>query len=145
MAGPGVARAPLGTRIRRIATPPRANCFPCALTHVRENQQGMVAIIPSLIETDSLIALVRDADGSVRAALTCWSVAISAFIILRVPREVLLACVIAAMATVGLAATLADLPPDRAAASASKPVPDSAGDRPSMPLRGLAAAAHSRE
>ncbi|WP_119300857.1 hypothetical protein [Dongia deserti] len=105
----------------------------------------MVAISPSLVDADLLSAFLRDVDGNVRTALICWGIVLSAFIVLRVPREVLLGCMIAAMATVGLAATVVDLAPERAVASASKPEPAPAKNGAPMPLRGLAAAPHNRQ
>jgi hypothetical protein len=73
---------------------------------------------PSLLDPD-LTAWLNDVDGNVRAAVICWGVALSAFIILRIPREVLLGCLIVAGATVGLATTLADMRPGPATASPS--------------------------
>jgi hypothetical protein len=71
---------------------------------------------PTLLDTENLAWLLRDGDGNLRAALTCWGVVLSAFIILRIPREVLLGCLIVAGATVGLAATVIDLTPEHAVA-----------------------------
>ena len=73
---------------------------------------------PTLLDAENVAWLLRDGDGNFRAALTCWGVVLSAFIILRIPREVLLGCLIVAGATVGLAATVIDLAPERAVASA---------------------------
>ena len=72
---------------------------------------------PTLLDAENVAWLLRDGGGNLRAALTCWGVVLSAFIILRIPREVLLGCLIVAGATVGLAATVVDLTPERAAAS----------------------------
>ncbi len=70
------------------------------------------------LDAENVTWLLRDGDGNLRAALICWAVVLSAFVILRIPREVLLGCLIVAGATVGLAATVIDLTPERAAASA---------------------------
>jgi hypothetical protein len=68
-------------------------------------------------------AVLHDGDGSMRAALVCWAIAMSAFVILKVPRQVLLACLLAGTVTVGFAALLADTTPDEATASAAEPPP----------------------
>ena len=72
---------------------------------------------PTLLDVQTTAWLLRDDDGNVRAALICWGIVLSAFIILRIPREVLLGCLIVAGATVGLAATVMDLTPEQATAS----------------------------
>jgi hypothetical protein len=72
---------------------------------------------PALFDVETAASLLRDGDGNVRAALICWGIVLSAFVVLRIPREVLLGCLIVAGATVGLAATVVDLTPERAAAS----------------------------
>jgi len=66
---------------------------------------------PSLLKPDVTSWLLSDIDGNVRSALICWGLALSAFVVLRIPREVLLGCLIVAGATVGLAATVADVAP----------------------------------
>ncbi|NJM91804.1 MAG: hypothetical protein HC861_03335 [Rhodospirillaceae bacterium] len=73
---------------------------------------------PLLLDSD-LATWLRDADGNVRAAAICWGIVLSAFIILRIPREVLLGCLIAAGTTVGLAATVVDMNAGAATASSS--------------------------
>lgn len=71
----------------------------------------MVGLSSLFLDSESLSWLWRDVDGNVRAALICWGVTLSAFIVLRIPRAVLLGCLVAGVATVGLAATLVDLVP----------------------------------
>jgi hypothetical protein len=66
-------------------------------------------------------AFLHDGDGSMRVALVCWAIAVSAFVILKVPRQVLLACLLVGTVTVGFAALLADTTPDEATASAAEP------------------------
>jgi hypothetical protein len=87
---------------------------------------------PSLLEPDTVTWLLRDSDGHVRAAVICWGIVLSTFIILRIRREVLLGCLIAGAATVGLAAMAVDIAPDQAIASSPAPVA-------ATPLRGPAA------
>jgi hypothetical protein len=99
---------------------------------------------PSLLDPD-IATWLRDADGNARAAVICWGVTLSAFAILRVPREVLLGCLIVAGATVGLAATVVDLTPVRATASASAREVVSARTQSAAPARGLAAGSTMRE
>lgn len=72
---------------------------------------------PSLLDPDTGTWLLRDAGGNIRAALMCWGIVLSAFVILRIPREVLLGCLIVAGATVGLAATVVEMKPVAATAS----------------------------
>lgn len=72
---------------------------------------------PTLFDPETATWLLRDDDGNFRAALICWSIVLSAFVILRIPREVLLGCLIVAAATVGLAATVIDMVPEPAIAS----------------------------
>lgn len=67
--------------------------------------------------------LLHDADGNVRGALICWAIAVSALIVFRVPRQVVLACLVVAAATVGLAALVIDAAPVNAVASPSKSYP----------------------
>ncbi len=93
---------------------------------------------PSLLDPD-IASWLRDADGNARAAVICCGITLSAFAILRVPREVLLGCLIVAGATVGLAATVVDLTPGRATASASAREVVSARAQSATPLRGPAA------
>ncbi len=81
----------------------------------------MIGLNPLLLGVDPLNWLLRNADGNVRAALICWGVAIGAFIILRAPREVVLACLFAATVTVGLAALVMENVPAQAVASAIGP------------------------
>ena len=78
----------------------------------------MVGLNPLLLEMDPLNWLLRDADGNVRAALICWGLAIGAFIVLRAPRQVVLACLFAATMTVGFAALVIEVVPVQAIASA---------------------------
>src|SRR5262245_5082880 len=70
---------------------------------------------PALFDVDATTSLLHD--GNVRAAAICWAMVLSAFIILRIPRDVLLGCLVLAGATVGLAATVVDLTPEPAVAS----------------------------
>jgi hypothetical protein len=78
-------------------------------------------MLPSLnlVDTDTANWLLRAGDGNVRTALICWTMVVGAFVILRIPREVLLGCLIAAAATIGLAATVVEVAPERYAAPAS--------------------------
>jgi hypothetical protein len=89
---------------------------------------------PSLLDP-SVTTWLSDADGNARAAVICWGVALSAFIILRIPREVLLGCLIVAGATVGLAATVADMRPGPATASPSAREVVSVRPQAASPLR----------
>lgn len=72
---------------------------------------------PTLFDADTAAWLLRDSHGNIRAALICWGIVLSAFIILRAPREVLLGCLVVAGATVALAATVVEIAPERATAS----------------------------
>jgi hypothetical protein len=81
--------------------------------------------------------LLHDGDGSMRAALVCWAIAVSAFAILKVPRQVLLACLVAGTVTVGFAVLLADSTPVEATANAAEPSPSPASYR-SVPPRSAA-------
>ena len=83
----------------------------------------MVTINSLLAHQNTLDALLLDMDGNVRAAILCSAFVLSAFVVLRIPRPVLLGCLIAATASVGLAAAVIELTPERAIASAVKPVP----------------------
>ena len=91
---------------------------------------------PSILGPDVTTWLLSDADGNARAAVICWGIALSAFVILRIPREVLLGCLIVAGATVGLAATVVDIAPERATASPSAQEVVSARPQAAAPLRG---------
>jgi hypothetical protein len=91
---------------------------------------------PSLLDLDVATWLLRDADGDARAALICWSIALSAFVMLRVPREVLLGCLIVAGATVGLATTVVDMRPGPDAASLRAQEVVSARPQAAPPSRG---------
>jgi hypothetical protein len=84
---------------------------------------------------------LSDADGNARAAVICWGVALSAFVVLRIPREVLLGCLIVAGATVGLAATVVDIAPEPATAREIV----TARAPSALPPRGPAAGATTRE
>jgi hypothetical protein len=88
-------------------------------------------------ESHLLSRLLHDPDGNVRAALLCWGVAVSALVVLRVPRQVLLACLVVASATVGLASVLIDATPVDARVSASSQAQSPASYR-AVPLRGPA-------
>lgn len=99
---------------------------------------------PSLLDPD-VATWLRDADGNTRAAVICWGIALSALAALRVPREVLLGCLIVAGATVGLAATVVDVTPVRATAGPSAREFVSARVQSATPLRGPAAGSAARE
>jgi hypothetical protein len=90
---------------------------------------------PSLLDPN-VMTWLSDADGNARAAVICWGVALSAFIILRIPREVLLGCLIVAGATVGLATTVVDMRPGPATASPSAREVVSARPQAAAPVRG---------
>lgn len=100
---------------------------------------------PSLLDPDITTWLLSDADGNARAAVICWGVALSAFVILRIPREVLLGCLIVAGATVGLAATVVDITPGLATASPNAREIVSARATSATPLRGPAPGLATRE
>jgi hypothetical protein len=74
-------------------------------------------------DSETLSHLLQDADGNVRGALICWAIAVSALIVFRAPRQVVLACLVVAAATVGLAALVIDAAPVNALASSSKSQP----------------------
>src|SRR5262245_40519798 len=76
--------------------------------------------------------LFHDVDGGARAALLCWGIATAAFVILRAPRRILLACLITAAATVAFANMVVETMPAGAAV----------GNRPSA---GTAPAAFASE
>ena len=90
---------------------------------------------PSLFDPDIATWLLRDADGNTRAALICWGIVLSTFVILRIPREVMLGCLIVASATVGLAATVVDIAPEPAIASPSGQELVSMRRQPAIPAR----------
>ena len=94
---------------------------------------------PSLLNAETATLLLRDGDGNIRAALICWGFALSAFVILRIPREVLLGCLLIAGATVGLAATVADRVPERSTASLRASEVAAARGQTTLPLQGPAA------
>lgn len=100
----------------------------------------MVGFGPLLPEGTGIGELLRDADGHVRGALLCWAVAVASFVILRASRPVLLACLLVAAGSVGLAALILDAAPQRAAASAMPSVP---AERPhALPSRAGGFASH---
>jgi len=70
---------------------------------------------------ETISRILHDTDGNVRGAMICWAVVVSALVILRVPRQVVLACLVVASATVGLAALVIEAAPVNAVASASEP------------------------
>ena len=72
---------------------------------------------------ETISRILHDTDGNVRGAMICWAVVVSALVILRVPRQVVLACLVVASATVGLAALVIEAAPVNAVASASEPQP----------------------
>ena len=98
-------------------------------------------MLPSLnlVDTDTAHWLLRAGDGNVRAALVCWTMVLGALVILRIPREVLLGCLIAAGATVGLAATVVAVAPERDAAPASVAWTAAERGQIATPARGPAA------
>jgi len=100
---------------------------------------------PTLLDPETATWLLRDGDGNIRAAVICWSIALSAFVILRIPREVLLGCLIVASATVGLAATVIDMVPERAIASPRASEIAAIRGQTTLPLRGAAAAPSERK
>ena len=85
----------------------------------------MIGPNPLLGDMDIVTTLLRDADGNVRGAVTCWAIALCAFIVLRVPRQVLMGCLLAAAVTVGLAAIVIEARPTRAVADATRDPPSS--------------------
>jgi hypothetical protein len=103
----------------------------------------MIGLNLLVLETDPLNWFLRDADGNVRAALICWGVAIGAFIVLQAPRQVVVACLLAATVTVGFAALVIEAVPVQAVASATRPsavqanaiLPRSAPNRPKSDTR----------
>ena len=84
----------------------------------------MVAFSFLFLDPETVNGLLSDAHGEVRAALICWGIVLSAFIVLRVPRKVLLSCLIVATAIVGFAAMMVEIVPVQStASSASRPQP----------------------
>ncbi|HEY1386813.1 MAG TPA: hypothetical protein VGF43_24530 [Dongiaceae bacterium] len=90
-------------------------------------------------ETHVLSHFLHDPDGNLRAALLCWGIVVGALVVLRVPRQVVFACLVVAGATVGLASVLIDATPVDARVSAS-PSPQSPASYRMIPLRGPAPA-----
>jgi hypothetical protein len=97
----------------------------------------MVAFSFLLVDPEAVNGFLRDAHGDLRAALICWGIVLSAFIILRIPRKVLLGCLIVAAATVGLAATMIDVIPIQPSASAPRPQPAPANYRAAVQRGGF--------
>jgi hypothetical protein len=93
---------------------------------------------PTLLDPETASWLSRDSDGSIRAALICWGIVLSAFVVLRIPREVLLGCLIVAGATVGLAATVVEMKPQPATASPRPSEYVAMRGQIATPVRGLA-------
>jgi hypothetical protein len=100
---------------------------------------------PTLIEANLVTGLLRDANGDVRAALVCWGMVLSAFVILRIPREVLLGCLIAAGTTVALAVAVVEVTPEKAVASARTSEGAVTRDQMGSRLRGAGATPVERE
>ena len=100
---------------------------------------------PPLLDAETATWLLRDGDGNIRAALMCLGVALSAFVILRIPREVLLGCLLVAGATVGLAAAVIDMAPERAIADTRASEIVAARGQAAPPLRGAAAEPSERK
>jgi hypothetical protein len=78
---------------------------------------------PILSDLETATWLLRDGDGNIRAALICWGVVLSTFLILRIPREALLGCLIVAGATVGLAAAVVDMTEQATASPRAAEIP----------------------
>lgn len=97
----------------------------------------MVALGPLAVDDDIVTLLFRDPDGSVRSALMCWSIALAALAMLRVPRQVMLACLLIASVTVGLASVMIEAGSARVAVAAAKPTPSATSHR-SPPVRSAA-------
>jgi hypothetical protein len=94
----------------------------------------MVGLSPFLLlHTEPVSSLLRSADDNVRGALACWGVALGAFIVLRVPRTIILACLFAATVTVGFAALIIEAVPVQAVAGPSKTQPSPARQRAMPP------------
>ena len=77
--------------------------------------------IPLLLDMEPVSSFLRDADGNIRGALICWGMALGAFVVFRIPRQALLACLFVATVTVGFAAVVVEATPVRPIASSSKP------------------------
>jgi hypothetical protein len=90
-----------------------------------EDRKSMIEPGAHLGETQLLSRFLHDADGNLRAALICWGVVIGALVVFRISREVLLACLVVAAATVALASSVIDAGPVVAKAASSRP-PESA-------------------
>jgi len=97
---------------------------------------------PLAIDGEIVNWLFRDPDGSVRSALLCWSIALAAFAIFRVPRQVVLACLLIASVTVGFASAVIEAAPARIIVDAAKPAPSAIAYR-SPSLRPLASTGNS--
>jgi len=95
--------------------------------------ESVIGLGPLFVETQTVSRFLQDADGNLRAALACWGIAISALVILRVPRQVVLACLIVAAATVGLASLIIDIAPVRAGAASARPADSPASYRAMAP------------
>jgi hypothetical protein len=100
---------------------------------------------PTFLDAETATWLLRDGDGNIRAALTCWTMVLSAFVILRIPREVLLACLIVAGATVALATVVVDVAPEQAIASPRTSEIAVARGGAKLPMRGLAVESPERK
>lgn len=79
--------------------------------------------LSSLLFYPRMNGILPAIDDNVRTALICWGIVLSGFFVFRVPREVLLGCLVAAFATVGLAVVVIDTVPAQATAASAKPVP----------------------
>jgi hypothetical protein len=77
--------------------------------------------IPLLLDMEPVSSFLRDADGNIRGALICWGMALGAFVVFRIPRQALLACLFVATVTVGFAAAVVEATPVRAIVSPAKP------------------------
>jgi hypothetical protein len=82
-----------------------------------------VVVLSSLLFDPRLNGILPAIDDNVRTALICWGIVLSGFFVFRVPREVLLGCLVAAFATVGLAAVVIDTAPVQATTAYAQPVP----------------------
>jgi hypothetical protein len=81
-------------------------------------------------DTHLLSRFLHDADGNLRAALICWGVVIGGLIVFRIPRRVMLACLIVATATVALASSVIDAGTVAAKTASSRPPEHSPSYRP---------------
>ena len=100
---------------------------------------------PLLADLQATPWVLHVGDENIRAALICWGMVLSALIILRIPREVLLGCLIVATTTVGLAATAVDLVPERAIASPRASEAVAARGQAGWPVRGPTISRPERE